>query len=233
MKKVFALFVLTILLSACWSTPYPKSATSDPYAPDYVYQPVSSYKSVLPILNYSGTASVLLVVHDQRPYVVSEKTKQQYTGHIRRVVLWGPTLSPPIDLITDDGRSLADTVSGIVSDAMKKAGFSVETVRIEPKEKITTDSLNKYGLQKYDKIIIVVINEWMTEEFYNLGFFYAVSLTVYNNAGVQAVATTEIKGEDDLGGKGESREKRDVLINGAITKRLSELLNNDGIKKAL
>ncbi len=189
-----------------------KSIKGDPYAPDYYYQPVYSYKSIAPKLDYKGNVNIALVVHDQRPYIVSGKTKPQYIGQLRPASAWGGGgWDIPMNVITEDERTLADTLTGIISDAVRKAGFHVTTATIEPKERLNAKNYNQLRNTRNDKIVVVVLNEWMTDEFYNLGFAYDIFISVYSGESSNMAASYRLKGEGrSWVEREENREQRDA-----------------------
>jgi len=170
-----------------------------------------NFRNAIPQINYSGTKKVKITVLDKRAYVVSGKTKPNYVGHIRP----NPLL-PTRDMTTTDKLPLSDVLTSCILSSLKKAGFEVNDLSTKP-----------------DRSLVFIINEWMSDGFYNIGFTYNLVLQVMDKNGV-LLSLNAIDGLDELGSaKTMLLIQSKLLVPDAAKKRLGELFNNPEIKKAL
>jgi len=168
-----------------------------------------NFKNVIPKISYSGTKKLSVTVVDKREYVVSGKTKPNYVGYIRPMYI-------PEDLTTADSLPLSDVLTSRISLSLKNAGFEVTPLSTKP-----------------DTSLVLTIYEWMSDAGYNVGFSYNLVLQVIDQKGI-LISTNTIRGLDDLGSsKGLVLIQSKLLVPDAAQKRLSELLNDHDIKKAL
>lgn len=170
-----------------------------------------NFKKAIPKIDYSGTRKVTITVRDKREYVISGKTNPNYVGYVRPRY-WRPTE----DMTTPDKLPLSDVLTSCISLSLKDAGFEVNDLSTKP-----------------DRYLEMIINEWMSEAMYNVGFLYNLVLRVTDKNGT-LLSSHAISGLDDLGSaKGMLWIQSKLLVPDAAKKRLGELFNNPEIKKAL
>ena len=170
-----------------------------------------NFKNAIPQINYSGTKKVTMTVLDKREYVVSGKTKPNYVGYVR-----SQYFRPTEDMTTTDNLPLSDVLTSCISLSLKNAGLEVNDISTKP-----------------DRSMVLIINEWMSDAGYNVGFTYNLVLQVMDKNGV-VLASHAINGLDDLGSaKGMILIQSKLLVPDAAKKRLGELFNNPEVKKAL
>jgi len=191
-----------------------KSVTAKTGIDDPSFKPEEhtiNFRNAIPTINYSGTKKVTITVVDKRKYVVSGKTKASYVGYVRPYA-WKPTE----DMNTADNLPLSDVLTSCISLSLKKAGFEVNDLS-----------------NKLDRSLVLIIDEWMSDAGYNIGFTYNLVLRVMDNNGV-LISSKSISGIDDLGSaKGMLLVQSKLLVPDAAKKRLADLFNNPEIKNAL
>lgn len=180
--------------------------------PDFMPDKFSiNFKNAIPKLNHTGSLSVSVEVIDKRPYVISGKTKTDYVGYVRPYA-WRPTES----MTTSDKRPLSEVLTMCVSESLKSAGYTV----IEKSAKA-------------NRSLIMLLNEWISDAGYNVGFKYDIALNVMSEKGV-LIATGTVRGLDDLGSaQGMLLIQSKLLVPEAAQKHLTELLNKPEIAAAL
>jgi len=170
-----------------------------------------NFRNAIPVINYSGTKKVTITVLDKRKYVVSGKTKGSYVGYVRPYP-WKPTE----DMTTADNLPLSDVLTSCIALSLKKAGFEVHGSSNKP-----------------DRSLVLIIDEWMSDAGYNIGFTYNLLLQVMDKNGA-LISSKAINGIDDLGNaKGMLLIQSKLLVPDAAKKRLADLFNNPEIKNAL
>jgi len=170
-----------------------------------------NFRNAIPKINYSGTRKVAITVIDKRKYVDSGKTKAAYVGYVRPYA-WKPTE----DMTTTDNLPLSDVLTSCISLSLKNAGFEVNDLSNKP-----------------DRALVLIIEEWMSDAGYNIGFTYNLVLRVMDKNGV-LISLKAINGIDDLGSaKGMLLVQSKLLVPDAAKKRLADLFNNPDVKRSL
>ena len=170
-----------------------------------------NFRNAIPKINYTGTRKITITVLDKRKYVVSGKTKAAYVGYVRPYA-WKPTE----DMTTADNLPLSDVLTQCISLSFKSAGFKVNDLS-----------------NKSDRSLVLIIEEWMSDAGYNIGFTYNLVLQVMDENGV-LISSKAINGIDDLGSaKGMLLVQSKLLVPDAAKKRLGDLFNDPAIQKVL
>jgi ankyrin repeat protein len=170
-----------------------------------------NFRNAIPRINYTGTRKVSIVVLDNRYYVVSGQTRPCYVGYVRPYMT-----SPTEDMITADSMPLGDVLTSSISLSFKNAGYDVILPQIKP-----------------ERTLVLIIQEWMSDAGFNVGFTYNLTMQVRDENG-GLISAININGLDDLGStKGMLLIQSKLLVPDAAKKRLEDLLNNPEIRKAL
>ncbi|MBJ6798613.1 hypothetical protein [Geomonas propionica] len=174
----------------------------------------------------SGSKSVAIAAVDRRPYVVSAEKDPNYVGNLRG------GFGNPFNVTTESGKPLAEDMSLVLCGSLKKKGFSCTPVTVAPNE---ADAQVKGKLQgaNADRLMLLVIREWMSSTYTNTGLSYDVQLTEMDRQGA-VLAEKQLKGEDDLGGSflnppAHAKE----AVPAAYKKKLELLLNDAAVAKEL
>jgi hypothetical protein len=167
--------------------------------------------TVIPKIDYQGQKKIKISVIDKRKYVISGDNKPNYIGYIRQNYY-----RPPEELTTSNGKALSEILSTCISESYNKAGFEVLNTK-----------------EKAENTLILYINEWMSDAFYNVGFKYNFVLRVLDGNDI-LIDATSMSGTDDLGSvQGIPIVRSKLLVPVAAKKRLTELLNDSKVKRAL
>ena len=185
-----------------------------------------NYADVVAEVQASGSSSVSVATHDQRPYVVSGEKLPQFVG------LQRGGFGNPFNVSTLGDKPLADDITRDIAASLEKKGFHAIPVIVLP-----TDSgeavLQKSKNAAADRGIIVTLLEWKTDTYSNVALLYDVNMSVYGKDG-QQLAQKNIKGRDNLGGSSwnpPAHAKKAVPV--ALRQKLEKLLNSPEISKAL
>ncbi len=185
-----------------------------------------NYSNVVADLRASGSSSVSVATHDQRPYVVSGEKPPQFVG------LQRGGFGNPFSVSTLDDKPLADDITRDITASLAKKGFHAIPVIVLPSDSGET-VLQKSKAAAAERSIIVTLLEWKTDTYSNVALLYDVSLSVYAKDG-QQLAQKNIKGRDNLGGSAwnpPAHAKQAVPV--ALRQKLEELLNSPEISKTL
>lgn len=112
-----------------------------------------NYQEVMPNLNATGTGPVVVVTHDQRPYVVSGGTNPALVGLVRAPA------GIPYPAYTQSGRPLADEMTAIISHALSSKGFQCIPVFVAASAR--PDEVRR-KLQEYTgatELLLVIVNK--------------------------------------------------------------------------
>ncbi|MBJ6748712.1 hypothetical protein [Geomonas anaerohicana] len=174
----------------------------------------------------SGNKSVAVAAVDRRPYVVSAEKEPNYVGTLRG------GFGNPFNVTTESGKPLADDMSLVVCGSLKKKGFSCTPVTV-PTNEADAQVKDKLKGASADRLMLLVIREWMSSTYTNTGLNYDVQLTEMDREGA-VLAEKQLKGEDDLGGSfmnppGHAKE----AVPAAYKKKLELLLNDAAVAKEL
>jgi hypothetical protein len=185
-----------------------------------------SYNEVIADLSVSGTRSVGVAVHDQRPYVKAGEKNPNFVG------LQRGGFGNPLNVTTASRKPLATDMTGALVASLAKKGFrAVPSV-------VTPDDDQSAALQKLketgaERLVLLTLMEWKSDTFTNTALHYNVSLKVYDRDG-KVLVGKNIEGKDDLGGNiwdphGQARE----AVPRAFKEKIEALLNSPEVANAL
>ena len=197
----FFLLIFSILTSGC--------AIGNKYA----------YHDMVAGVSATGTKTVSIATHDQRRYVVDGEKSPDYVGTLRALV------GIPYNVSTESGKALAEDMTAVMSASLARNGFKAVPVTVLHSENPTAvmEKLKKSG---GELLLLLMLNDWFSDTYYNVGLRYDVTLKIFDKDG-SPVAEKNIRGEDNLGG-----DARKAAPD-AFVKKIEELLNAPEITKAL
>jgi hypothetical protein len=185
-----------------------------------------NYNDIVPNLDATGTGHILVLTHDQRPYVVSGGTDPKLVGLLRS------GFGIPYPVYTRSGHPLAEDITQITCNALTRKGFQCVSVTVAASAK---PNEIRRKLQEHNGMsaLLLVLHEWKSETHTDTALAYDVTLRAIDPQGSQ-IAETHIKGRDVLGGtfwnSGSFARK---AVPQALQKNLEELLNDPAIITAL
>lgn len=173
-----------------------------------------------------GSASVALVVQDQRPYVLSGAKRTTFVG------LQRGGFGNPFDVTTVSGQALADDFVTSIARGLKRAGYRVLPVavgdRASPAQ--VQDAMARTGAERG---LHFLIQEWKADTQMNTSLHYGVMVRVLDPRG-QELGRAVIDGIDTIPGSfmdpaGAAEES----VPRAYNHKLQDLLNNPSVVRAL
>jgi hypothetical protein len=186
-------------------------------SPTRIYDSYIDYHNVIPKINYRGNKIIAVIVHDQRPYILSREKDTEYVG------LYRGGFGKPNDIKTSTLMPLADEFSQSIVNGLLAAGFKT----------MESSSTNR--------IVSIDILEWLTVTGGGItggeiisftsgtDLYYKLVVKVFdekNNILIQQ----EVKGTDRLGG---NLTQIYELIPKATENIFNKIFNSPDIRKVL
>lgn len=185
-----------------------------------------NYSAVVPRLDTTGTGRIVVLTHDQRPYIVAGNNNPAFVGLLRSPV------GIPWPVSTQSGRPLADDVTEKLCHALTDKGFQCTPVFVAASAK---PNEIRQKLQEYPGIpaLVLVLHEWKSDTHTDTTLVYDATMRVLDPAR-GALAEHRIQGRDVLGGTfWNASSFAQKAIPQALKKNLEELLNEPTILTAL
>ncbi len=184
------------------------------------------YDSATASIDLQSNSIVAVAVHDQRPYVVNGDKSPDFVGLSRG------GYGNPFDVTTDSKKPLANDFTASIVASLKAGGATAMAVTVSPQD--SGETARKILLAaKAERYVLVTLNEWKADTFWNTVLHYDILLRVHDGNGIER-ASKRLKGKDDLGGDalnppGHSRK----VVPAAYKRKLEELFRDPRIKAAL
>ena len=185
-----------------------------------------NYSNIKTDLNYSGSRSVSIAVLDQRPYVLSGEKDPKYVGTMRG------GYGNPFDLWTQSNLRLTDEMAATVADSLRSKGFNVMTVKATV-GKDGSGMLSEMKSSGAERLVFIEIKDWWSN--YYPASFGAEKTELIMNVELKVLDRyQQVLGSSRLKGTAipPSGWPKDT-IPGFYQKKMTELLNDQGIKRAL
>lgn len=221
MSKVPA-FLLCILI-------FSQSKAYSQLSPD---KRVVQYHNLAVPVTYQGNLSVLVCGLDTRPQITDNSQKLNFVGYLRSAagVLW--------PLKTMSGNPFADDLAGSLALSLRAQGFISKATSVQ-KESDLSMILSKAQNEKFDRILFLKINDWITDQ-YDAGIVahirklkYDIDLTVYDMYGSPLLKKKFNEPGMDLSKKGYAAGDYKTFIPEATKTELGKILNYPDLKNAL
>lgn len=180
-------------------------------------------------LTASGSKSLAIATHDQRPYILSSEKSPDYVGKMRG------GYGNPFDVGTESGKPMSDDMSQSISSSLSKKGFKTVLIPTLPKDS-SEAIMEKLKNTQTDGLILLTVYEWKSD-FAGFGVFkswldYNATLTVFDNNG-KSLAEAKIGGSDELGNSMEPVSHSKKAVPKGVKKKIEELLNDSDVVKSL
>ncbi|MCX5820229.1 MAG: hypothetical protein NT047_10020 [Deltaproteobacteria bacterium] len=201
------------LIAGCATAPVSQKteAAPDSTAAQF-YETDIDYHQIILKINYKGNKTISVIVHDQRPYVLSGQTGPEYVGIFRG------GFGRAYDIGTATRKPLADEFSRAIVNGLLAAEF-----------KIMESAAS-------DRVISIDILEWLSVSGGGMLSFtrgtdlhYRLLVKVFDGKG-KVLIQQEVKGSDGLGG---NLSQINELIPGATENIFNEILNSSNIRTGL
>jgi hypothetical protein len=185
-----------------------------------------NYSNIKADLNYSGSRSVSVGVLDQRPYILSGENDPKYVGTMRG------GYGNPFDLWTQSDLSLADEMAATVAETLRSKGFKVLTVKASV-GKDGSGMLSEMKASGAERLVFMIVKDWWSN-YYPASFgaektelIMKVELKVMDR-NQKVLGSSRLEGIE-IPPSGWPKD----TIPGFYQKKMTELLNDKGIKQAL
>lgn len=170
--------------------------------------------------------SVAVSSLDRRSYVVSGKSSPDFVGMQRG------GFGNPFDVLTVSGKSLSSEFSEAIKSALARNGVNIIAIDTQAAADNRGAMTNLIASHR-DRLLLLNINEWVSDTFQNTGLSYTLKLSVMDNNGKE-IAAKSLKAELNLGGSafnppGHAKE----VIPGGFRSAVEQLLNSTEIANAL
>lgn len=183
------------------------------------------YRRAQLTLPYSGKERLAVGVQDRRPYVLDQKTEEDYVGMQRG------GYGNPFDVTTASKKPLADEMANLIADALRKSGAKAVSVRLAPSLN-QTQVISALKAANSDKSLVLTLHDWESDTYAGTELRYDVEMRVLNRDGT-VLASKKASGTDQLGAgfwdpQGVAQEGTPLVFK----KQIEQLYNGD-IAKAL
>lgn len=184
------------------------------------------FNNIVSDIKTESASEVAVGVQDQRSYILNGDKKPEFVGLMRGG--WGN----PFKVTTESGKPLSMEITDSIAGSLKQKGFKVDEVEI-----LFSDS-QEAGLEKLlaagkkDKYLFLIVNEWKTDTFVNIGLHYDLTMKIYDSTKA-ILGEKNIKGKDNLGKSSLKSAKNEALIASTFKTKMEELLNDEKILNSL
>ena len=170
----------------------------------------------------TGSGTIAVAVQDRRPYVLSGNKQERFTGLMRS------GFGMPFDVNTSSGGPLAADLRDTVSRSLTAQGYKVTGVTLAPQEQ--ADAVQRKLVETgARRSALLTLTEWRSDSMMNIGITYDATLAIMDEKG-KSLATSSIKGSDNLGSVGFSPEP---TITAGFAKKLEVLFSDPKVAAAL
>lgn len=185
-----------------------------------------AYHETTASLAYSGTRTVAVATHDQRPAVTSGERKPEYVGDVRS------EYGIPYGYWTESEKPLADDMTTSICKSLVAKGFKAVRVAVSPSDD-RAEVQRKLVAVQGDRRLLLTLNQWKSDTYSETNLVFDATLVAMDKGG-KTLGQARVQGKDDLGSSfwnaaGHAQEAVPL----AFRKKLEELLNNLEIEKAL
>ncbi len=185
-----------------------------------------NYSNVKADLNYSGTRTVAVGVLDKRPYVISGENDPRFVGTMRG------GYGNPFDLWTTSDLRLSDEMASTMAESLRGRGFKVVLTKAFV-GKDASEMLAEMKTTGAQRLVLMVMNDWWSN-------YYPRSFGAEKS---ELIIDVELKVMDNSRKSLGSKKLKEIVnvesgwpqdtIPGWYQKKMTELLNDKGIQKAL
>ena len=208
MRNVILAAVLALLASGC--------AVGNKYR----------FAEVREDIDVSGQKSVAVASVDKRNTVVTGESPPEYVGMQRA------GFGNPFNVTTESDLPFADAVSKSISSSLEEKGF--KTIAVYVKAGTSNNDAQQELLSKNtQRAILLLISQWETDTYTNIGLTYDLTLTVYGESG-EVLAESSAKDSRTIEGSFiDPPSAAKLKVPEAFKSAIEELLNDPEVVQAL
>lgn len=206
MKRIWIIFVALFMTGCAVGNKY-SYQTSD---------------MALPI-KASENKTVVLLVNDLRPYILSGDKAPNFVG------LQRGGFGNPFDVTTTSGQAMTKDMSIAIADGLEETGYHV----INVEEKADINHLISTAVnQGASRIIVLEVHDWKSDIYMSLTLHCDLKLSVYNADGTQ-LAENSSSFVRAIGGAQIGASKNSEIVADEFAKQIGYLFNEESIRGAL
>jgi hypothetical protein len=185
-----------------------------------------AYHDVPLAVSASGSRTVAVGTHDQRPGVLNGDRKPDYVGTTRG------GYGNPFDVSTASDQPLSDDVTATIVKALAHNGFNARAVRLAHTMS-PDDAVASLVATGADRLVLLTVTSWRTDTYVATTLHLGASIDVLDKRG-RRLGSTAVSAHDDLG-----RSSWDPVGHAkaeapkAVKLKLEELLNHPKVSHAL
>jgi hypothetical protein len=131
------------------------------------------YSNVLAHVDIAGNSVISLAVHDQRSYV---KTGGKHPNFIGLQRGW---FGEPYDVMTEDGRPLANNMAQAIATSLGNKGYTIRLVTVTHTDTLQ-EVLNKLVSPETDRALLLTVKEWKTDTKTSGRLIFDLALVVFD-----------------------------------------------------
>lgn len=177
-------------------------------------------------LKASGRMGVAVGALDERTYVKNGEKAQAYVGTLRG------GFGNPWDVMTASGRPFATDLAEGICEAMKKNGYAVTAVTLEPRTS-PEQVVQLLKASKSERLLFVTILEWRTDTMMNTSAYFNLALQVMDAQGTVLAEARTQPGEEALGAAMNTASHLKEVAPPVLRRKLEQLLNDPKVVAAL
>jgi hypothetical protein len=215
MYRILPAFAILLVLAACKST-----GTLDPFDKGS-RQDITAARVTLatPI-----TRPVSVAVTDERPYVLEGGESRRFLGTERGS--WGA----PVAVTTESGQSLAEDLTAVVTEALRRAGAAAAPLAL-PDKADAAEAKAAFAGQSTDRLLLIQVADWRADAYTRLNLQWRFDASVYDHSG-KLLGHSAVSGKEPLGGT-TLHDNGEAIVVHELSRRLSDLLQDPGVVDAL
>ncbi len=130
----------------------------------------------IPKIDASGTNSVAVAAHDQRPLITSGRENPTLVGERRSLH------HIPYGVNTSSDRPMADDFAEVLAKALSARGFKATPVFVSHRDSWNS-VVRKVKAAQADRCVVLTIDEWRTDTYFNTQLFFSLTLKVLDQDG--------------------------------------------------
>ena len=158
-------------------------------------------------------------VLDLRTYIVSGDKEPNFVG------LQRGGFGNPFDVTTASGKSLAEDFANTIVETFEKNEIEATRVPLDVHKKISEGRRALLDADA-DRYVMLILHEWKSDTYQNVGLRYNVTLNVYGKDGSELAEKT-LSGNDNLGGSAWNPPAHSrTAVPNAYRKKLEQLFND-------
>ena len=185
-----------------------------------------AYNDVVADIHASGSKTVGVAVHDQRPYVRDGTKDPDFVG------LQRGGYGNPFDVTTASEQPLAGDMTQTLVSSLAKKGYNAVAVEVTKTDNGDA-AWRKLIATNADLLILLTLNEWKSDTYMTTTLYYYVTMRMRDQDG-KDLAEQKLKGKDNLGGDAwDPPSHAREAVPQAFKAKVEELLNNTDVAAAL